>query len=107
MGADGDTENRVIEAFSDLGISVFNGMVTSVGASIPLFLCQLQFFRKFGIFICFCQFCLYESYSSAENQNQKGKVYSLKGKGNKAICDITVGLCFIVKMHVLCQCLCN
>lgn len=50
--ADGDTENRVIEAFSDLGISVFNGMVTSVGASIPLFLCQLQFFKKFGIFIC-------------------------------------------------------
>jgi len=48
----GNTEKRVIEAFGDLGISVFNGMATSVGASLPLFFCQLQFFKKFGIFIC-------------------------------------------------------
>eukprot|EP00978_Attheya_sp_CCMP212_P039809 scaffold210871_cov79-Attheya_sp.AAC.1 len=27
-------------------------MVTSVGASIPLFFCQLQFFKKFGTFLC-------------------------------------------------------
>mmetsp|Transcript_31945 Transcript_31945/g.77489 ORF Transcript_31945/g.77489 Transcript_31945/m.77489 type:complete len:119 (+) Transcript_31945:3835-4191(+) len=50
--AEGDTYARVEEAFADLGISVFNGMVTSVAASIPLFFCQLQFFAKFGTFLC-------------------------------------------------------
>lgn len=50
--AEGDTYERVEEAFADLGISVFNGMVTSVAASIPLFFCQLQFFAKFGTFLC-------------------------------------------------------
>jgi len=50
--AKGDTYSRLTEAFSDLGISVFNGMITSVGASIPLFFCQLQFFAKFGTFLC-------------------------------------------------------
>merc|ERR1712157_392738 len=50
--AKGDTYSRITEAFSDLGISVFNGMVTSVAASIPLFFCQLQFFAKFGTFLC-------------------------------------------------------
>lgn len=43
---------RIRSAFGEMGISVFNGMVTSVGASIPLFLCQLQFFAKFGTFLC-------------------------------------------------------
>merc|ERR1712157_99152 len=50
--ATGDAYSRLTEAFSDLGISVFNGMVTSVVASIPLFFCQLQFFAKFGTFLC-------------------------------------------------------
>jgi hypothetical protein len=50
--ASGDTYERVTEAFGDLGISVFNGMVTSIAASIPLFFCQLQFFAKFGTFLC-------------------------------------------------------
>ena len=50
--AKGDTYARITEAFADLGISVFNGMVTSVAASIPLFFCQLQFFGKFGKFLC-------------------------------------------------------
>ena len=50
--AKGDTNARITEAFGDLGISVFNGMITSVGASIPLFFCQLQFFAKFGTFLC-------------------------------------------------------
>lgn len=50
--AKGDTYSRITEAFSDLGISVFNGMITSVAASIPLFFCQLQFFAKFGTFLC-------------------------------------------------------
>lgn len=48
----GDTYARVTTAFGDLGISVFNGMVTSVVASIPLFFCQLKFFSKFGAFLC-------------------------------------------------------
>jgi hypothetical protein len=50
--ATGDTYSRITEAFGDLGISVFNGMITSVVASIPLFFCQLQFFAKFGTFLC-------------------------------------------------------
>ena len=50
--ADGDSATRITTAFSEMGISVLSGMVTSVGASIPLFLCQLQFFKKFGTFIC-------------------------------------------------------
>jgi len=50
--AHGSTEERIRAAFGDMGISVLNGMVTSVGASIPLFLCQLQFFAKFGTFLC-------------------------------------------------------
>eukprot|EP00980_Cylindrotheca_fusiformis_P007084 scaffold1482_cov120-Cylindrotheca_fusiformis.AAC.26 len=50
--AGGSTYARVTDAFADMGISVFNGMITSVGASIPLFLCSLQFFSKFGTFLC-------------------------------------------------------
>jgi len=50
--ASGDTTMRIKEAFNDMGISVFNGMITSVAASIPLFFCQLQFFKKFGTFLC-------------------------------------------------------
>ena len=49
----GDTETRIKEAFGDMGISVFSGMLTSVVASIPLFLCTLTFFAKFGTFLCF------------------------------------------------------
>lgn len=50
--APGNTENRIKAAFGEMGISVFNGMFTSVGASVPLFFCQLQFFKKFGTFLC-------------------------------------------------------
>jgi len=48
----GDTDSRIRAAFGDMGISVLNGMITSVAASIPLFFCQLQFFSKFGTFLC-------------------------------------------------------
>jgi len=48
----GNTESRIRKAFGEMGISVMNGMVTSVGASIPLFFCQLVFFAKFGTFLC-------------------------------------------------------
>ena len=50
--AHGDTYARLTAAFGDMGISVLNGMVTSVAASLPLFFCQLQFFKKFGTFLC-------------------------------------------------------
>ena len=48
----GDTNERIRGAFGDMGISVFSGMLTSVVASIPLFLCNLTFFAKFGTFLC-------------------------------------------------------
>jgi len=47
------TSERVKAAFGDMGISVMNGMITSIAASIPLFFCQLSFFAKFGTFLCF------------------------------------------------------
>jgi len=47
------TSERVESAFGDMGISVMNGMITSIAASIPLFFCQLSFFAKFGTFLCF------------------------------------------------------
>jgi len=50
--AKGDTYDRITTAFGDMGISVFNGMITSVVASIPLFFCQLTFFATFGTFLC-------------------------------------------------------
>lgn len=47
-----DTADRVKGAFGDMGTSVFSGMLTSVIASIPLFLCTLTFFAKFGTCEC-------------------------------------------------------
>jgi protein dispatched 1 len=47
----GNSDSRLLTAFSEMGISVLHGMVTSIGASVPLFLCQLTFFRKFGTFM--------------------------------------------------------
>lgn len=45
------TDKRITKTFNTLGVSLFNGMLTSVAASIPLILCcRLQFFKKFGIF---------------------------------------------------------
>ncbi len=46
--ADGNVDERTRSAFGDMGISVFSGMLTSVVASIPLFMCTLTFFAKFG-----------------------------------------------------------
>eukprot|EP00979_Chaetoceros_neogracilis_P001425 scaffold248_cov263-Chaetoceros_neogracile.AAC.24 len=50
--AEGSAAERTTEAFGDMGISVFSGMLTSVVASIPLFTCTLTFFAKFGTFLC-------------------------------------------------------
>jgi hypothetical protein len=46
-------EDRVRQAFSEMGVSVLSGMLTSVLASLPLFACQVVFFVKFGTFLCF------------------------------------------------------
>merc|ERR1712119_224131 len=53
--ASGDTCSRLSEAFSDLGISVLNGMITSVVASVPLFFCQLRIFANFGFMAVLAQ----------------------------------------------------
>ena len=47
-----DNADKIRDAFGDMGMSVFNGMATSVIASVPLFLCTLAFFVKFGTFLC-------------------------------------------------------
>lgn len=49
--ANGNTMERIAMAYGEMGISVLNGMITSVTASIPLFFCELTFFRKFGTFM--------------------------------------------------------
>lgn len=48
----GNSEQRVRGAFSDMGVSVMSGMITSVLASLPLFLCKIKFFSAFGTFLC-------------------------------------------------------
>jgi len=48
----GTQSERVTATFSEMGSPVLSGMITSVLASLPLFLCQLQFFAKFGTFLC-------------------------------------------------------
>jgi len=48
----GTVEERIVATFSEMGSPVFSGMCTSVLASLPLFLCNLQFFAKFGTFLC-------------------------------------------------------
>jgi len=48
----GDNEAKIRGSFSDMGVSVFSGMLTSVVASLPLFLCTIKFFSAFGTFLC-------------------------------------------------------
>jgi len=45
------SKERTFEGYKTIGIAVFSGMMTSVLASIPLQLCLLQFFAKFGTFL--------------------------------------------------------
>lgn len=49
---DKDVDGRIRDSFAEIGVSVFSGMFTSVGASIFLFFCRIQFFFKFGTFLC-------------------------------------------------------
>ena len=44
--------DRVQHALGEMGITVLSGMATTVLASVPLFLCILVFFAKFGSFMC-------------------------------------------------------
>ena len=39
-------------ALGEMGISVLSGMATSALASVPLFLCIIMTFNKFGSFLC-------------------------------------------------------
>jgi predicted RND superfamily exporter protein len=48
----GTVDERIVATFSEMGSPVFSGMCTSVLASLPLFACNLQFFSKFGTFLC-------------------------------------------------------
>ena len=43
---------RVRGALGEMGISVLSGMATSVLASVPLFMCIIMTFNKFGSFLC-------------------------------------------------------
>jgi predicted RND superfamily exporter protein len=49
--ADCSREDRVMEAFEEMGVSVFSGMATSFMAAFVLLFCQLRFFYKFGVFL--------------------------------------------------------
>lgn len=46
-----DRLGRVKHASLEMGITVFGGAITSLGASFMLFLCYFQFFFKFGCFM--------------------------------------------------------
>jgi len=39
-----------------MGISIFGGAITTLGAGLPLFACTMKFFNKFGILIV-CTIC--------------------------------------------------
>lgn len=40
----GDTVTKIRASFAEMGGSVFSGMLTSVVASLPLFMCKIKFF---------------------------------------------------------------
>jgi hypothetical protein len=40
-----------MEAFEEMGVSVFSGMATSFMAAFVLLFCQIRFFYKFGVFL--------------------------------------------------------
>ena len=46
-----DREARVVGSFEEMGVTVFGGACTSIGASAMLFLCYFQMFFKFGGFM--------------------------------------------------------
>ena len=46
-----DRENRTKESLEELGISILSGSITTILATGALFICELLFFGKFGIFV--------------------------------------------------------
>merc|ERR1711924_17402 len=44
--------DRVRDTLWVMGVSIASGAITSCTASIALFICTLQFFAKFGAFLC-------------------------------------------------------
>jgi len=56
-GAYGTNHERIRTAFGEMGTPVLSGMLTSVLASLPLFICQIVFFSKFGTFLCLTILC--------------------------------------------------
>ena len=53
MSAHTDRMSRLRDMLEEVGISVFSGACTSLGASLFMFFAQIQFLVKFGIFM-FC-----------------------------------------------------
>ena len=53
MSAHADRMSRVRDMLEEVGISVFSGACTTLGASIFMLFAQIQFLVKFGIFM-FC-----------------------------------------------------
>merc|ERR1719330_13285 len=52
-----DREEKVKEAMGSMGTTVLSGAVTTLSASIPLFLCWLMFFQQYGGFVFFTILC--------------------------------------------------
>merc|ERR1712060_505813 len=48
---DGTREERMQGALSTMGISVASGAITTMGAGVPLFVCNIAFFQQYGSFI--------------------------------------------------------
>merc|ERR1719329_1956389 len=50
---EGSREERMQGAFGTMGISVLSGAITTIGAGIMLFFCDMAFFEQYGQFIVF------------------------------------------------------
>jgi predicted RND superfamily exporter protein len=46
-----DRHDRIRESLRELGGSIISGSITTIGATIVLFICTLVLFHKFAIFI--------------------------------------------------------
>lgn len=46
-----DRNNRIKEALRELGISILSGSITTIGATVTLYICTLVMFTKFATFV--------------------------------------------------------
>lgn len=46
-----DRENRIRECLRELGISILSGSITTIGATVTLYICTLTMFTKFATFV--------------------------------------------------------